>query len=129
MIVRPAKPGDEAAVYAIIEACGLAMPDISYANWTGILLVAERQSEIIGFIQALPGKPYAVICEMGVLPAHQKGRAAVKLIESAELILRSMGCTTWAAWVGEKRPDVHAVVSHWGARESGAGSIYYRSLL
>ena len=127
MIVRPMLAKDLPRVVDIVERCGLAAEGVGYTDWSGILLVAERQGEVIGFIAALPGKPYAVITEMGVLPEHQKGRAAVKLWESMELLLRSMGVTAWAAFVGDKR-DVNDTMPELGCVHSGTGTMWLRSL-
>ena len=127
MIVRPAMAKDLSRVVDIVERCGLAAEGVGYTDWSGVLLVAERQGEVIGFISALPGKPYAVITEMGVLPEHQKGRAAVKLWESLELLLRSMGVTAWASYVGEKR-EVNEIMPKLGAVETGVGRMWLRSL-
>ena len=101
---------------------------MSYSDWSGVLLVAVRQGEVVGFIAALPGKPYAVVTEMGVLPEHQKGRAAVKLWESMELVLRHIGCSAWVAYVGSKR-EVNETMPKLGAQCTGEGSMYVRSLL
>lgn len=111
-----------------MEACDLMLPDVSYADWTGLLLVAERQGEVVGFIHAFPGKPYAVITEMGVLPAFRKGRAATKLMESLELLFRSMGLRSWGCYVGDKRDDAKTALIHHGALETGHGSMYWRNL-
>ena len=100
---------------------------MSYSDWSGVLLVAVRQGEVVGFIAALPGKPYAVVTEMGVLPEHQKGRAAVKLWESMELVLRHIGCSAWAAYVGSKR-EVNETMPKLGAQCTGDGKMYLRSL-
>ena len=127
MIVRPALAKDLPRVVGLVERCGLAAEGVRYTDWSGVLLVAERQGEVIGFISALPGKPYAVITEMGVLPEHQKGRAAVKLWESLELLLRSMGVTAWASYVGEKR-EVNEIMPKLGAVETGVGRMWLRSL-
>lgn len=127
MIVRPAKPGDEPVIVEIIERCGVGAEGLDYSRWTGILLVAERQGQVIGFISALPGAPYAVITEMAVLPEHQKSRAAVKLWESMELLLRSMGVRAWAAYVGEKRA-VNETMPKLGALCAGNGRMWLRSL-
>lgn len=127
MIVRPAKDADLPRVLDIVERCGIGVEGLDYSAWTGILLVAERQSVVIGFIAALPGKPYAIITEMGVLPEYQGSRAAVKLWESCELLLRSMGCTAWAAYVGDKR-EVNDTMPKLGARATGVGNMYVRVL-
>ena len=127
MMVRPAKAGDEPKIFAILTACELLTPQ--HADWTGILLVAERQTEIVGFIHALPGKPFSVITQMGVLPAHQKGRAGYKLIESMELLLRSMGFPHWVAYVAEKNAAMRGPIEGWGAyTDGGTGMMYRRTL-
>lgn len=127
MFIRPAKPADLSHVVDIVERCGLAAAGLVYTEWTGVLLVAERQGQVIGFIAALPGKPYAVVTEMGVLPEHQKGRAAGKLLESMELLLRSMGCTAWTAYVGSKR-EVNETMPRLGAICTGDGKMYLKEL-
>ena len=127
MIVRPARPGDEPAIVEIVERCGLGVDGLDYSRWTGILLVAERQSQVVGFMAALPGAPYAVVTERGVLPEHQKSRAAVKLWEGMELLLRSMGVRAWAAFIGEKR-DVNDTMPKLGAVCTGHGRSWLRSL-
>ena len=127
MIVRPAKPADLPFIADIIDRCELAVEGLDYTDWSGILLVADRQGEVIGFMAALPGKPYAIVTEMGVHPAHQKSRAAVKLWESMELLLRTMGVKAWAAYVGEKR-EVNETMPKLGAVCTGVGNMYVRSL-
>jgi N-acetylglutamate synthase-like GNAT family acetyltransferase len=127
MIVRPAQQKDIPAIVEIVERCGIGVEGLDYSTWTGVLLVAERGGQVVGFMAALPGSPYAVVTEMGVLPEHQKGRAAVKLWEGMELILRSMGVRAWAAFIGEKR-DVNDTMPKLGAVETGAGRMWLRSL-
>lgn len=127
MIVRPAKDTDIPVITEIVERCGLRADGVDYTQWTGIVLVAQRGSEVIGFIHALPGRPYAIVTEIGVLPEHQKGRAAVKLWESAELLLRAAGMTAWAAFVGEKR-DVNDTMPGLGCVNTGTGTMWLRSL-
>ena len=127
MIVRPATTVDLPAIQEIVSRCGLAADGIDYTAWTGVLLVAVRQTEVIGFIAALPGKPYAVVTELGVLPEHQKGRACTKLLESMELILRSLGMTAWSGYVGDKR-GLDEMLTRWGAQMTGTGSMWIRRL-
>jgi len=127
MIVRPAREQDVPAIQAIVEACGLAADGIDYTKWTGIMLVAVRQSEVVGFLQCLPARPYAVVTEIGVLPQHQKGRACHELIKGLELILRGQGVTAWTGYVGHHR-GLEALLSHAGAKSTGDGSMYIRSL-
>jgi len=128
MIVRPARQTDLPAVGDILAACKLTIDGLSYDTWTGWLLVAERQGQVIGLVHVIPSRPYALIAEFGVLPAFQKGRAAHKLIEAAELLLRSQGYPVWAAFVGANRNGFHATVEAWGGRAHGDGTMYTRSL-
>lgn len=127
MIVRPAQPQDVPAIVEIVERCGLGSDGLDYSEWSGVVLVAVRQAQVVGFIAALPAKPYAVITEMGVLPEHQKGRACRDLINGMDLLLRHLGCKAWAGYVGEKR-GLSEMLSKWGARSTGVGEMWLRSL-
>ncbi len=128
MIVRPATKEDLPAITTILERCELAMAGVDYTNWTGWLLVAERQEQVIGLVHVIPSKPYAIVGEFGVLPEFQKGRAAHKLIEAAELMMRVSGYTEWCAFVGNDRNGFHETVQSWGAVLSGEGKSYWRKL-
>ena len=128
MIVRPAQSKDIPAIIEIVERCGLGVEGLDYSEWSGVLLVAVRQSEVVGFINALPAKPYAVITEMGVLPEHQKGRAARMLIDGMDLLLRHLGCRAWAGYVGDKR-DMSEMLTKRGAEcVASGGSTWIRRL-
>lgn len=127
MIVRPARQEDIPAIVEIVERCGLGVDGLDYTQWSGIVLVAVRQSEVVGFVAALPAKPYAVITEIGVLPEHQKGRACTELIKAAELALRLAGCRAWAGYVGESR-GLESTLKSWGAESTGVGSMWLRRL-
>ena len=128
MIIRPATPKDLPDIGLILDACDLRVESVDYADWTGWLLVAERQGQVIGLIHVIPAKPYSIIAEYGVLPEFQKGRAAHKLIEAAELLLRTNGLPGWAAYVGDRRNGFHATITEWGGVNLGLGSMYWRAL-
>ena len=127
MIVRPARQEDIPAIVEIVERCGLGVDGLDYTQWSGIVLVAVRQSEVVGFVSALPAKPYAVITEIGVLPEHQKGRACTELMKSVELALRLAGCHAWAGYVGDVR-GLDEAMKTWGAESTGSGSMWLRRL-
>ncbi len=128
MQIRPAKTDDLPAIRDILQACDLMIEGVDYSEWSGWLLVAERQGQVIGMIHVLPAKPYSLVMEFGVLPAFQKSRAAHKLIEAAELLMRSQGQMAWGAFVGDNRNGFHATVEAWGARPTGHGRAYWRAL-
>jgi len=128
MIIRPATKDDLPAIMAIRERCALAVDGVNYTDWSGWLLVAERQSQVIGLVHVIPSKPYAIVAEFGVLPEFQKGRAGHKLIEAAELMMRVSGYTEWVAFVGNDRNGFHETIQSWGAILSGEGKSYWRKL-
>lgn len=128
MIIRPARKEDLPAIGDILAACDLMVRGVDYDDWTGWLLVAERQGQVIGMVHVIPAKPYAIIAELGVLPAFQKGRAAVKLMEAAELLLRQSSHPVWAAWIGASRNGFHASVEAWGGHATGQGTMYWKGL-
>jgi len=127
MIVRPARQEDIPAIIEIVERCGLRIDGLDYSKWSGVVLVAVRQDQIVGFISALPGSPYGVITEIGVLPEYQKGRACHKLMESMELLLRSLGMAAWAGYVGDIR-GLDDSMKKIGAESTGVGSMWLRRL-
>ena len=127
MIVRPARQEEIPTIVEIVERCGLRADDVDYSQWSGLVLVAVRQSEVEGFVAALPAKPYAVITEIGVLPEHQKGRACTELMKAVELALRLAGCHAWAGYVGESR-GLDGTLKSWGAESTGVGSMWLRRL-
>lgn len=114
MIVRPARQADLQCITKILTECDLVREQ-NMAEFTGITLVAERGGEVIGFAQALPGKPISYFALLAVLPAYQKTRAAYKLVEGIELLLRASGCLEWAAFIDESAASWQSTVEHWGA--------------
>ena len=129
MNVRPATQADIPAIVEIVERCGLKADDVDYAQWSGIVLVAVRQSEIVGFVHALPARPYSIITHIAVLPEHRKGRASTKLMESAELFLRHLGCGNWFTHIYEKDGALRESVRHWGAYEAPVPGYLYKRVL
>lgn len=117
MIVRPARNTDGDAINKIRTECGLG--DDHVYEWTGIILVAERGGEIVGFAQAIPAKPISFFALLGVLPEHRKSRAAHKLVEGIELLLRANGCTEWVAFIDADNGSWSKTVESWGAETYG----------
>ena len=115
MIVRPGRPTDLSAIGRILTDCGIAAEQDMTA-FTGITLVCERGGEVIGFAQAIPARPVAFFALLAVAPSHQKTRAAYKLVEGIELLLRSSGCVEWSAFVEESATSWRRTVEDWGAK-------------
>lgn len=118
MIARPARQSDLMVIAKILEECGIAA-GMDTSEFTGICLVCERGGEVIGFAQAIPAKPVAFFSLLAVLPTYQKTRAAYKLVEGIELLLRAAGCKEWSAFVDADNASWMKTVQAWGADLSG----------
>ena len=129
MIVRPAQQDDLPHILAILEQSEMRADDVDYSRWDGVLLVAVRQSEVIGFLHAMPGRPYSVITHIAVVPAHRGGRAVSKLMESVELLLRASGYGNWFTHLYEKGETLREATRHWGAYESPDPGYLYKRIL
>ena len=115
MMVRPARSNDLPRIALILTECGIAAEQ-DMREFTGITLVCERGGEVIGFAQAIPAKPIAYFALLAVSPPHQKTRAAYKLVEGIELLLRASGCLEWSAFVAEGATSWRRTVEDWGAK-------------
>lgn len=117
MIIRPARNTDGPAISKVMIECGLGEEPVY--EFTGIVLVAERGGEVIGFAQAIPAKPVAFFALLAVHPTFQKSRAAYKLVEGVELLLRASGCHEWSAFIDEGNASWQRTVETWGATVVG----------
>ena len=117
MNVRPARNNDLQAIAKILTECEIANEQ-DMSDFTGITLVCERGGEVIGFAQAIPARPIAYFALLAVLPAYQKTRAAYKLVEGVELLLRTSGCLEWSAFVDIGATSWERTVEAWGAKGS-----------
>lgn len=115
MNVRPARQADLHVIAKILTECDIACEQ-DMSEFTGITLVCERGGEVVGFAQAIPAKPIAFFALLAVLPAYQKTRAAYKLVEGIELLLRASGCTEWSAFIKDGATSWQRTVEQWGAK-------------
>ncbi len=115
MNVRPARVEDLPIIGKILEECEIALGQDT-SEFTGICLVCVRGSEVIGFAQAIPARPIAYFALLAVLPAYQKTRAAYKLVEGVELLLRASGCKEYSAFVTQEKSAWQRTVEAWGAK-------------
>ena len=129
MYVRPARQSDLQAIAKILTECEVAS-DMDLSEFTGITLVCERGGEVIGFAQAIPAKPVAFFALLAVMPAYQKTRAAYKLVEGVELLLRSSGCREWSACIDASNTSWQRTVESWGADVVGhSGNLLRKGLV
>jgi ribosomal protein S18 acetylase RimI-like enzyme len=98
--VRPARPGDEAGVIALWQACGLTRPwndpskDIArkFAEQPDLFAVAESGGELVGSVMAGYDGHRGWINYLAVAPPLQRGGLGRALVDWAELKLRERGC-------------------------------------
>lgn len=127
--VRPAVVGDLPAIRKILTECDL-VADQNLENFTGITLVAVRDGEVVGFAQALPGRPLAYWSMLAVLPAYRHTMAGAKLSEGIELLLRAAGSVEWAAFAHADNEKWIETLEAWGAeKHSRLGYLMRKSLV
>lgn len=128
MMIRPARVDDLPAIHDLLVTNNLLVDGVDYSDFSPPVLVAVRGQQTIGMVHALIGKPYAIISELAILPEHQNKGYAIKLLRAMELLLRSMGITALAAFVGGHRVRVISQLGRDGWSETGTGVMFVRSL-
>jgi len=98
--IRPCRRGDEPALIALWQACGLTRPwndpakDIArkFAEQPELFAVAEREGALVGSVMAGYEGHRGWINYLAVAPALQRGGLGRALMAWAELRLRERGC-------------------------------------
>jgi N-acetylglutamate synthase-like GNAT family acetyltransferase len=127
MTIRPAVPQDLEGIQRVLSACDLDISGVDYSRWDGIILVAETDQQVVGFIHAVPTRPVSFITVLGVLPAYQKVHVGTELLKGVELLLRSLGVTVWWTFVGDSHEKALAGIDKWeGIVPGGSGQTFVR---
>lgn len=126
-MIRLALPADWPRLREILEENALTVDGLAYEAFSPPCLVYVRDGEIVGFIQALCGSPYAVITEAAVARAHQRKGYGIRLLEHMETVLRVSGVSAWVTFTGEKNPTA-AMLEQYGARGTGYGTGWVKGL-
>ncbi len=124
MTIRPATEADVPALQALSQP--VAVPGVDYTRWTPPVLVAEHDGQVVGYIHALVGQPYAVITELVVAPDTRFKGVGARLLEGMELVLRIMGVRAWAGFMAEDNPALDGLRRR--ATDTGLGRAFVRSL-
>lgn len=128
MKIRPAMPDDAPRLRELLEENALTVDGLDYSVFTPPTLVGVIDGEVVGFTQAHIGAPYAIVTEMVIARAHQGKGYGVKLLEHLETVLRFSGVTAWMAYTGDKQDAVMKKLDQFGARCTGHGSAWVRTL-
>ena len=124
MTIRPATEADVPALQALAQP--IAVPGVDYTRWTAPVLVAEHDGQVVGYVHALVGQPYAVITELAVDPDTRFKGVGARLLEGMELVLRVMGMQAWVGFMFETNPALDGLRRR--ATDAGAGHAFVKGL-
>lgn len=125
-MIRPARFEDLDAIKGLLAENGMLADGLDYSDFTQPTLVYVRDGAVLGMIQALAGKPHAVITHAAVSRAHHHRGIGIRLLEAVELVLRTMGVTAWYACTSSD--DVVKILDGYGAEPTGQGTSFLRRL-
>lgn len=125
--IRPATVDDIPAIHALLDRTGLLIDGADYSNFSHVTLVGVRAGEIVGMIQALPAKPYAVVTDLAIAPEYHRRGYGFRLLQAIELALRMYGCTAWVACVADRNRWTLSALDQY-AKRTGQGIGYLRGL-
>lgn len=126
MHIRPMRLEDIPAVQALLEENKLTVDGVDYSHWTPPCLVAVRDGQIVGMIQAHLGLPYSVVTECAVARAYQRRGYGVRLWQALELLTQQAGSPALA--VQTAREDIQAMLERLGATPGGQTTAYLKRL-
>ena len=91
MEIRPATPGDRAAVKALLEAAGLPTADLD-ERLIRRFLVGEREGRVVGAVACEPaGANSGLLRSLVVAPDWQGRGVGERLVAEIEAVARSQG--------------------------------------
>lgn len=126
-MIRPALPDEAPILKGLLLENNLGIDGLTYERFSQPCLVYVREGEVVGFIQAIPAEPYAIITECAVARAHHGKGYGVRLLEHMETVLRMYGCGAVATFTGEKNP-VKEQLEGCGMRTTGYGAALVKAL-
>lgn len=126
-MIRLALPSDWPRLREILEENALTIDGVAYDSFSPPCLVYVRDGEVVGFMQAHLGSPYAVITEGALARAHQNKGYGYRLLQHMETLLRASGVLAWVTYTGEKNPTA-GLLERYGARGTGYGTAWVKGL-
>ena len=126
--IRPATEADVPMLQALIRENGLELEGVDYSKWSHPTLVAVREGEVVGLIQAHLGSPYAVVTDLAIARVQQRKGYAAKLVDSMELRFRAAGINAYVWFVGMTEDAMLDQSKRWGGHPTGEGIGFVRRL-
>ena len=125
-MIRPIRQEDTETVQAILQENKQMLDGVDYTQWTHPTLVAVKDGEVVGVIQALLGLPYAVVTELSIARhVHSQGYGT-RLIQHLETALRLAGVTAYVAYVADLNESAIEQFERYGAISTGHGQGFVR---
>ena len=128
MIIRPARPGDEAALHQLLLENGLGHDGLDYTVWTHPCLVAVKDGVVVGFIQAALSAPVSIVTELAIARSHHRRGIGVRLAQHLETVLRVQGVTAYVAHVAPENKDMQDQLERFGLTRVGEMQVFLRRL-
>jgi ribosomal protein S18 acetylase RimI-like enzyme len=115
--IRLATYDDLPRLKELMAMSGVEVPGIDYSEFTGLVLVAEQDEKVVGFIQMLAGLPYSNLTEMAVDPNYRGQLIGRALLQAAEETLLAAGCPAWTTVTSKEY--IADALRDWGAEYTG----------
>jgi ribosomal protein S18 acetylase RimI-like enzyme len=128
VVIRPARPGDEAALHRLLVENGLGHDGLDYTVWTHPCLVAVKDGEVVGMIQAALSAPVSIVTELAVARSSHRRGIGVRLAQHLETILRSQGVTAYVAHVAPENKEMQDQLERFGLVRVGEAQVFLRRL-
>lgn len=126
-MIRPAVREDMPALRAVMTQCHAVHPALTYEDFTHPVLVAEDDSELVGFVMGLIAWPYAYFSEAGVLPGYRQQGIYGELFHALEDTFRAAGVPAWVGFVHDGLMN-HDIIQRRGAIPLAHGTMYMKVL-
>ena len=127
-MIRPIRQEDMQTVQAILQENKQMIDGVDYTQWTHPTLVAVKDGEVVGMVQALLGVPYAVVTELSIARQVQNQGYGTRLIQHLETALRLAGVSAYVAYVADTNESMIEQFERYGAISTGCGRGFVRRL-
>lgn len=126
MRIRPAMKTDVPALQALMRENRLGHDGLDDTEWSHPCLVAVKDEEVVGFIQAALSQPVSIVTELSVARAHQRQGVGVYLAQHLETLLRASGAKAYVAHVAPDNDRMHNQLRRFGLSYVGDAQVYLR---
>lgn len=124
--IRLGEDRDVPRLSELMSKSGVEVPGITYDVFSHLVLVAEDDDKVVGFVQCLVGKPYSHLTEMSVDPDYRGQDIGKKLLAAMEETITAAGSNAWTTCTS--KDNIADALKDWGADYLGQGYGFVRIL-